>query len=185
MNKNNKHIVYIDESGILSKKGHSAYVCLYVEYKNQDLINKDVLKIEEDLKIQYSHWVDMSWKIRVKFTENIKNLDFDCRIVIYKNPINQKNILKNFIIKVIDSKDNISKIIIDGSQGRKYERELKSFLKKYNIKVYKIKFKDDKDEPSIRLADFSAGLYRSYLDNKNEDVKYMYDLLKHKIKISN
>jgi len=179
----NNNIVYIDESGILSETGHSVYICLYISYLNEGILSQKILSIENDLKILYTHWVDMSWKIRLKFAQKIKDLDFNCKVVVYKNPINQKDILKKFIIKTIKSEENISKIIIDGSQGKKYERELKSFLKNKNIKIYKIKFKDDKNESLIRVADFMAGLYRSYLDNTNKKCVYIYELLKHKIKI--
>ncbi|MBC7766526.1 hypothetical protein H7Y21_00835 [Arenimonas sp.] len=130
MNQNDKFIIYIDESGILSKNGRSVYICLYVESLYEINLSQNVLKIEKDFKIAYSHWVDMSWKIRVKFAEKIKRLDYICKVVIYNNPIDQKNILKDFMIKVFRFEDRVSKIIIDGSQGKKYERKLKLFLKK-------------------------------------------------------
>lgn len=179
----NSNIVYIDESGILSQTGHSVYVCLYVKYLDDYIISQKILDIEKNLNIPYSHWVDMSWRIRIRFAMKIKDLDFTCKIFVYINPINQKDILKDFIVNVIKFEEDVFKIIIDGRQGKKYEKELKLYLKNKGIKVYKIKFKNDKNEPLIRLSDFIVGLYRSYLDNKNDNNSYIYNLLKHKIKI--
>ena len=71
----------------------------------------------------------------------------------------------------------------EGESSKKYENKLKSLLKNKRIKVYKIKFINDKNEPLIRLADFMAGLIRSYFDNKNTDNVYLFGLLKNKIKI--
>jgi len=183
--ENKKYIIYIDESGILSKKGHSIYVCLCIENIHKYYIDQKIINLEKELKISYLHWVDMPWKFRFKFAEKIKNLEFISKIVIYKNPINQKNILKDFLSKVISNNDNISEIYIDGNKNRRLQTELKTFLRQNGIKVYKIKFVDDKDESLIRLADFIAGMYRSFLDNKNNDNIYIYNLLKYKIKIPN
>lgn len=179
----NKKIVYIDESNILSKTGHTVYVGVYIEYLNKGNINHEIINTEKDLKILYTHWVDMTWKIRLKFADKIKNLDFSCKISIYKNPINQEKSFENFLYTIIKSKDDIYRIIIDGKKSRGYEDKLRLILKNKGLKFNKIIFVNDKTEPVVRLADFLAGMYRSYLDNKSDKNTKIYNILKNKVKI--
>ncbi len=91
--------------------------------------------------------------------------------------------MENVFNRLLKSENNIFKIIIDGESSKKYENKLKAVLKNKGIKVYKIKFVNDKNDPLLRLADYMAGLIRSYFDKKNKDNTYIYDLLRHKIKI--
>jgi hypothetical protein len=185
MENKNKYLVYIDESNILGNIGHTVYVGVYIKYLNKDDIGQKIINIEKDLKILYTHWVDMTWKIRLKFVYKIQSLDFICNISNYKNPINQEKVLEDFLYKIIKSKSNIFRIIIDGNKGKKYEQKIKKLLKNKGIKFRKIIFIDDKKEPLLRLADFIAGSYRSYLDNTNSNNAQIYNILKHKIKILN
>ena len=48
--ENKKYIVYIDESNILSQKGNSVYVILYIVYLNKDIVIKNIQDIEKALK---------------------------------------------------------------------------------------------------------------------------------------
>ncbi len=178
-----KYIIYIDESGIISKTGHSVYVLVYIECFNQFNISEDILKIEKDLNISYIHWVNMSKNIGMKLAKKLKDLDFEYKYVLFDNPISQNKALENVFNRLLKSENNIFKIIIDGESSKKYENKLKAVLKNKGIKVYKIKFVNDKNDPLLRLADYMAGLIRSYFDKKNKDNTYIYDLLRHKIKI--
>ena len=178
-----KYIVYIDESNIMAKTGHSVYVGIYIHLLYKDEVSEKIKYIEKDLKISYLHWVDMPWKLRIKFAQKIKHLGFISKIVIYKNPIIEGTTLEDFLLKIIQTEDCIFKIIIDGSKGKKYLNKLKRVLKDNGVKFYKINFADDKREPVVRMADFMAGMYRSFLDNKSKENIYIYELLKHKIKI--
>ncbi len=108
-----------------------------------------------------------------------------CKIIVYKNPIVQETMLDDFLPKVIEKEDNLFKIVIDGNKGKDYELKLKRLLKEKLLKSHKVIFMNDKNEPLVRLADFIAGLLRSYTDNKNKENGYIYGLLKHKIKILN
>lgn len=179
----NKNIVYIDESNILSKTGHTVYTGVYIEYLIKDDISNKIINIEKDLKILYTHWVDMTWKIRLKFADKVKNLDFICNISIYKNPIDQEKTFQDFLYRIISHKYDIYRIIIDGKKSRNYEDKLRLILKNKGLKLNKIIFVNDKTEPLVRLADFMAGMYRSYLDNMNDRNKQIYNVLKHKVKI--
>jgi hypothetical protein len=185
MENRETYLVYIDESNILSSTGHSVYTGVYITYSKKDDIAGKVIQIEKDLKILYTHWVDMTWKIRLKFAEKIRNLDFTCQIIVYENPIIQEKSLENFLYEIIKSQEDISRIIVDGNRGRNYERKLKRVLKNRKLKFTKIIFMNDRAEPLIRLADFMAGSYRSFLDHKVKENVYIYNLLKHKIKTPN
>lgn len=181
----NKYIVYIDESNILSKVGNSVYTAVYIKFLNKDYLGEKIEAIEGNLKILYIHWSDMSWKIRLKVAGHIKNMDFICKVIVYKNPIIQERILEDFLPKAIEIEDNLFKIVIDGNKGKDYELKLKRLLKEKVLKSHKVIFMNDKNEPLVRLADFMAGLLRSLTDNKNKENEYIYKLLKHKIKILN
>ncbi len=85
------------------------------------------------------------------------------------------------MINFIDEKSNFIKIIIDGNKNKKYEHELKSILRGFGIKTKILKISDDRKYPLIRLADFMAGLIRSYVNNRNKDNLYMFDSVKQKI----
>ena len=181
----NKYIIYVDESNILSKTGHSVYVGVFIFYVHKDIISDKVFSIESDLKISYTHWSEMPWKLRMMFAENISNLDFVCKVFICENPITQHKVLQDFLLKIKNIEDSVIKIIIDGKKGKKAEEKLKKFLKNNGFNPGDLKFVDDKKEVLVRLADFIAGTYRSYLDNKNKENVYIFNLLKHKIKILN
>lgn len=174
-------IVYIDESGILSKTGRSVYVCVYVSLIHREYLSYKLLSLENELNISYLHWVDMPWKLRFKFADKIKKLDFMFKIVVYDNPIDQKNILKNFLLQAIDKDESIENIIIDGQRNNKAQVNIKSFLRKNGVKIYKIRFMDDKNEVLLRLADFIAGMYRSFIENKTKDSIFIFETLRHKI----
>lgn len=187
MNLKNKteYIVYIDESNISASDGHSVYACIFIVYIKKELITNQLINIESDLKISYLHWVDMPWKLRIKFSEKIKNLNFICNFALYNNPIIQENTLENFLTKIVNTQNTKFKIIIDGKKGNRYKQRLKIKLKKIGIITSNLIFVNDKGEVFIRLADFMAGLIRSHTDDKNKHNKYMFDILKHKIKILN
>ena len=113
-------IIYIDESGISSKIGHSVYVCLYIKVNNYLYINDKIIEIEKNLKISYTHWTEMPWKLRVKFAEKIKDLDFEVKAVVYKNPITPDLTLKDLLFEFVKNQ-NIKSVFIDGKKNKNYE----------------------------------------------------------------
>jgi hypothetical protein len=181
----NKNIVYIDESNISANIGHSVYASIFIICSNKELVSLEMANIEKDLKISYTHWVDMPWRLRVRFSERIKKLDFVCKVAVCVNPIEQENSLEYFLTQIINKENNIYRITIDGKKGKRYEQKLKHRLKNHGFILKDIMFLDDKKEILIRLADFMAGLVRSYTDDKNRYNQYMFETLKHKIKILN
>ena len=130
----------------------------------------------------------MPWKLRLKFAEKIKDLDFYVKAVVYKNPILPDFGLKYSLFEFVKVKD-VKSVFIDGKKNKDYEKELKGLLRNKGLKVH-IRIVDDKKESLIRLADFIAGLIRSYSNTLDKDSIYMFNLLKnklelHKVKIPN
>lgn len=185
MKKKNTYIVYVDESNISASAGHSVYTSIFVMYVNKEIVSNQIIFIEKYLKISYTHWVDMPWKLRLKFAERIKKLDFICKTSLYKNPIIQEDVLEGFLNKITPTKSKTFKIIIDGKKGNKYKERLKIKLKNNGMICSNLIFVDDKGESLVRFADFMAGLIRSYIDGKNKYSQYMFDILKDKIKMLN
>jgi hypothetical protein len=183
MENNKKYSIYIDESGIISKIGHSVYVLVYIEYANEFSINEHILKIERDLKIYHIHWVILSKKVRIKVAKKLKEINFYYICQVYKNPIGQEKALENLLVQLIKFDGTVFKIAVDGEGVDRYEKYLKKILRDRGIKIYKLKFVNDKKEPIVRVADFIAGLIRSRLDKSGKDSEDMYQLLKGKEKI--
>jgi hypothetical protein len=178
-----KYLIYIDESNISAVVGNSVYCAILIFYCDRDRIGEEILYLENKLNINYLHWVDMPWKLRIRFGEEIRKFDFMCNVIIYKNPIKQDSILEDFLPKIFDINKDVYKITIDGKKNNKYIHKLNNKLKNRGVNFNKIIFTDDKNEVLIRLADFMAGLIRSYVDSKNRNNTYIFNLLKHKIKI--
>ncbi len=174
---------YIDESNISVNTGHTVYACIFIMYLDKDDIGDYIVNLEKGLHMRPAHWVNMSWKLRIKFAENIKNLNFSCKVVLYKNPVVQNEVLEDFLMKIIINNYSPLKVIIDGKKSDNYIHKLKSRLKYRGIIINKLLFVNDKGDPLVRLADFIAGLVRSYIDNRSANNEYLFDLLKHKIKM--
>lgn len=179
----NTYIVYIDESNISNNMGYSVYVSVFVLYLEKDDINHRLMTIEKELNITHVHWVDMPWRLRTNFAKKIKNLKFYCNVSLYKNPINPESILEDFISNILTVDNLILKFVVDGKKSPANISKLRKRLKRRGVIIYRLLFADDKSEPSLRLADFMAGLVRSHIHNRNKENDYMYNMLKHKIKI--
>lgn len=162
---------------------------MYVEFDNYTHITNRIIEIEKQLKISYTYWTEMPWKLRLKFAEKIKNLDFKVKAVVYENPILPDTGLKYSLLEFVKDND-VRGIFIDGKKNKNYEKELKGLLRNKGVKVYDLRIVDDKKESLIRLADFIAGLVRSYVNTSDKDTAHMFSLLKykldiHKVKIPN
>lgn len=156
-------VVFIDESGIHKQDGHSTVAVVYVEIENGDKFQKDFEKIMNDLRIRFFHWTDERWLMREKFLSKIMNLDFRVKVAVFKNPINQGNIMETVFSQLI-SVQNISKMLIDGQKPKWYEQRLKKVLRDKGIAVKKLRTVRSKSEFGIQLADAIAGLVRYCYD---------------------
>lgn len=82
--ENKQYIVYIDESNISTEIGNSVYCAIFVFIQDKDMIIRKIITAENKSNINYLHWVDMPWKLRIRFAEEIKSFDFICKIIMYK-----------------------------------------------------------------------------------------------------
>jgi hypothetical protein len=180
-------LIFIDESGIHKKVDHSSFVLAYVALENYEQASRAIAQTEKNLGINYFHWSNFGskrgWKTREKFIESVSGLPFVFKYTITKNPVLPEEGLFNAISHFFREK-NIKKIVIDGSQPKWYERQIKRSLRSRNISIKKLKISRDTSEPLLRLADALAGLIRSYHDSPTGVAKELYELLQAKNKIT-
>ncbi|MDI6602626.1 MAG: DUF3800 domain-containing protein [Patescibacteria group bacterium] len=174
-------LVFIDESGIHKEMEHSTFVLVYIETENYGEIEKRILAVENQLKIDYFHWAKAVWKVKEKFMDAVLGLDFKVKIAIIKNPINPAQELERVLIHMVVER-NIRNIYIDGKKPKWYERKIKKILRDKGISVRKLRTVKSSQYAGIRLADMVAGLSRSYFDKRNlERISNYYQRLKKKI----
>ncbi len=173
--------IYIDESGVSNINIHSTFAFVVIEVTNKDVIEKQIQEIESSLRIKNSHWRDMSWSLREKFSERLKSLDFEAHVVIHKNPINMRQAFLESVEHAVIKSDYTS-MIIDGSKDQKMIKIIRQFLRSKNKSITTIKQKHDETEPILRIADFVAGSSRAYYDNPEKDTaKKIFEILKSKL----
>ena len=158
--------IFIDESGIHKSVDNSVYVLVYIETNNHDFLNKEILKIEKELKIEEFHWAETSWIVKEKFINKVLKLDFSVKIAVFDNPIKPHLELERILSHMLIEK-NIDYVYIDGKKPKWYERKIKNILRSKNISVHKLKTVKSSQYPCIRIADMVAGLTRSFYDSKN------------------
>ncbi len=169
--------VFIDESGIHKKIGHSSFVVVYISILDQEKFDKEIIRIENNLKINYFHWADYGsksgWKIRSEFIIKVLSLPFSFKYVIVANPVNLTIELYNSITTMLTEK-NIQNIYIDGKYSRKHEQKISKLLRDKGLSVKNLKTVTNRSVPAIRLADALAGLIRSYYDNPSLERKNLF-----------
>ncbi|MDA2922962.1 DUF3800 domain-containing protein [Patescibacteria group bacterium AH-259-L07] len=174
-------LIFIDESGIHKDVEHSTFVLAYIKTENYQVLEKQIIKIEKRLKIDYFHWAKTVWKVKEKFMDEALKLDFTTKIAVVKNPVNPVRELERVLVHMIVEK-NIRNIYIDGKKPKWYERRIKKILRDKGISVKKLRTVKSTQYPGIRLADMIAGLTRSYFDKKNLDkISKYYKRLRKKI----
>ena len=174
-------LVFIDESGIHKDVDYSTFVLVYIEIENYNQLEKEIEKIERELKIDCFHWKKTVWNVKKKFMDRMLGLDFNVKIAVIKNPINSAMELERVLIQMIVEK-NIRNIYIDGKKPKWYERKIKKILRDNGVSVRKLKMVKSTQYAGIRLADMVAGLSRSYFDKKNlKKISAYYQKLRKKI----
>ncbi len=124
----------------------------------------------------------MPWKLRIRFAEMIKDLDFEVKVVVYNNPVLPDIIFELALKTILNKEENIIKISIDGKKDKSYKKYIKKLLRSYGLEVNNIKMINDKNEPLVRLTDFIAGLIRYKSDNcHNNKTDEIFKVLKSKI----
>ena len=177
-------IVFIDESGIHKQTGHSTTAVVYVEIKNLERVEKQIIKILEDLNIDSFHWAEHGWKIKEKFLRQIINLKFIFKVALFKNPVSSNKMMELVFQHLITEKE-IERLFIDGKKPRWYERKLKKVLRDKGISLRKLKtVRKEVAHPGIQLADALAGLTRYNVDYpEKKNAKRWFCKLKKKGKL--
>lgn len=172
-------VIFIDESGIHKRVGHSTMAVVYVEIRNLENFQNDFFQILKDLKLEEFHWAEQGWKVRRKFFEKAFNLEFLFKVAVFENPVNPNKMMEIVFQNLITEK-NIYRIFIDGKKPKWYERGLKKALRTKGIKVKKLRtVRKETSYYGIQLADGLAGLVRYYKDNQDsEDAKRLVAKLK-------
>lgn len=172
--------IFIDESGIHKQIGQSVVVLVYITVTNLERLNKAIIQAENELRIEPFHWNKQIWQVREKFLKAVAKEKFTVKAMIVKNPYSENDFesaLHNLIIE-----KRIKNIIIDGEKPTKYVARLKNVLRHRGASVKKIRMGNDLAYPALRLADFFAGLIRSYCEQPDKkEVKFLYSLAKNKI----
>ena len=176
-------VIFIDESGIHKKIGHSTTAVVYVEVARLEKFEKDLKAIEQDLRIRSFHWADERWLISNKFLSSIIELDFTVKVAVFKNPQNVGEMLEVVFRHLITEK-NIRSILIDGKKPRWYELRLKKVLRDKGVSVKKLRTVKSDTNLGIQLADALAGLARYHFDNPDApDAKKWFNKYKKAQKI--
>lgn len=157
-------IIFIDESGIHKKEGHSTTAVVYVEVTRLEDLERDLKLIEQSLRIRSFHWADERWLIRNKFLSSIVKLDFNVKVAVFENPKNVGEMLEVVFRHLITEK-NIKNILIDGKKPRWYELRLKKVLRDKGVSIRKLRTVKSDTNLGIQLADAMAGLVRYHFDN--------------------
>ena len=175
-------LVFIDESGIHKQDGQSATALVYVAVEHEETLDKAILAIEKDLKIELFHWSKQIWKIRHIFMEKLLKENFTVKIFMFRNPFTQEKLENGWRHLLIDK--YITKITIDGQKSRRYVQYLRKVLRQSGVAVKKVRMGNDRAFPCLRLADLFAGLTRAYINGpNNKEVVKLYNLAKIKITI--
>ena len=176
--------IFIDESGIQQKDGHSIVVLVYVCIEDLEPLEKQIKEIEKALHIRKFHWSDFGskrgWKIREGFLRKVSTLEFTFKVGIVQNPVYFPKVLERCLEHLIIER-KIKKIIIDGKKPKWYERKIKKVLRDRGVSVKKLRTLYDEASPGLRLSDALAGLTRAYYDKPTKTIEELYKLLENKI----
>lgn len=180
-------IIFIDESGIHKQTDHSSFALVYVAVENVDEINAAIKNIERELNISHFHWADFGsksgWGVRRKFIEAAARLPFRFKYSIVRNPVVPRESLFQSMLYLLTEQD-IKRVVIDGTQPKWVERQIKRSLRSKRFSVKKLRVIRDSAEPCLCLADALAGLVRVYSDGRSGTAIELYRLLERGNKIT-
>jgi len=179
-------IIFIDESGINKRDGHSAVAFVYLCFSNVVETEKKIIEIEKQLGIKHFHWADFGskkgWQVREDFLMAASKLDFSFKISVINNPIKFGKVFEKIFEHLI-VENKIKKIVIDGKKPKWYSRKLKKVLRDKSISVKKICTANDESAPGLRFADALAGLFRSHYDKPTEKTTKLIKCFNNKITV--
>lgn len=77
-------LIFIDESGIQKREGHSVVSFVYLCLSNVGEIENKILSIEREIGIRHFHWADFGskngWRVREAFLSAVSKLNFTFKI---------------------------------------------------------------------------------------------------------
>ncbi|MBW4061628.1 hypothetical protein HJC99_03620 [Candidatus Saccharibacteria bacterium] len=108
--------VYLDESGIDLKSGHSVFAIVYIETEENLAVNEAMQRLNSTLKLSSFHWKDMAWSVRAKVSEVLKSLPFTFQIVYENNPLGNVDAVMSVALRrvLVGQARIITNIYIDG-----------------------------------------------------------------------
>jgi len=107
---------------------NSTFVIVYVETNNYPVIEKTIESAERELKLNFFHWSETTWKVKEEFIKRVIDLDFKLKIAVVINPINPSAELERILNHLIVER-KIDTIFIDGKKPRWYERKIVSIFR--------------------------------------------------------
>lgn len=174
--------VFLDESGIHRQDGKFCVALVCVSVENIELLEQAVVEAGEDLKIGPFHWSHTNWKVRTKFLEKILKHDFSVRAGLFPNPFREIDYQQVLPQMMYDQE--IKTFVMDGKKPRLFKRKLKKTLQSLGIVFDKLILGNDKSYPILRVADFCAGIIRTYYEKgKNQEVITCFEKLKSRIEL--
>lgn len=160
--------IFIDESGIHRNVGNSSFALVYVEVKHIEKLRKQLLEINNKLKVESFHWADQRWSYRHKYLKKVIVLNFKFKVAIFDNPTNT-DLAIDTIFDHLLREENIKLVAIDGKKPKWYENKLKKELRDRGIKAQKLKtIRNEISEPVLQLADVLAGFSLYVYEHKND-----------------
>lgn len=161
--------VYIDESGIQFKDGHSVFAIVFVEQQHEQMLAQGVDKLTQQVRATSLHWSKMGKRVKAKVVPALSGLPFKYAIVIVPNPLKNTESALGASMSEILSRMNINALIIDGTWSKRQVSQFKRVLKNGGTKVEKLRGGNDKAYPGLILADIIAGLHRHNLDKPSQE----------------
>ena len=175
-----KTVIYIDESGIHKQTDHSTFALVYITFSNLPEVEKRIIAIEKNLRIDSFHWARHSWTIKKAFINKINNLPFEAKVAVFRNPTNPSEALEWAIMHTVVEKE-FGTIYLDGKKPRWVLRQIKKTLRYKGFHAKNVKSVNDKSYPAMRVADAIAGLVRAHYDEPLGKSRPLWVIVRKKI----
>ena len=161
--------VFLDESGIHLKSGHSVFVIVQVNDADLAAINRSIHGLEKEIGTIPFHWSKMRWEFRTKAFKMLSKQPFTFQVAVFNNPLRNADQSVHETIGRLLAGEEISRIYIDGVKSRAYASRLKVALRQSRVSTRKLTTVNDESFPGVRIADLLAGVYRHQLDKPSPE----------------
>ncbi len=146
-------VIFIDESGTHKQTGYANVAIVYIEIKNLEKTEKQLVKILKKLNLEVFHWADQGWKVREKFFSKLAEINFTFKIAIFENPA-ATDLMIEVVFQHLITEKEIVNIFIDGKKPRWYENKLKKVLRDKAISINNLsKVRNERFHVGIQLGD--------------------------------